>query len=80
MLIDIAWIAANATEGYHQNSHGLSVLPPSDGQFPRIMEAFATVLETLRIRRDPVSGVNRTLIRVGTTSPPNRCWMACRSP
>ena len=59
----LAWIMANATDLYWQNNpHGYLFARPSDGLLPtKFAGVFADVLDHLGLRRDPVSGVFRTL-------------------
>ena len=59
----LAWIMANATDQYWQNNpHGYLFARPSDGLLPtKFSGVFADVLDHLGLRRDPVSGVFRTL-------------------
>jgi integrase len=59
----LAWIMATATDQYWQsNPHGYLFARPSDGLLPtKFAGVFADVLDHLGLRRDPVSGVFRTL-------------------
>jgi integrase len=59
----LAWIMANATDQYWQNNpHGYLFARPLDGLLPtKFARVFADVLDHLGLRRDPVSGVFRTL-------------------
>ena len=58
----LAWIAENATDEYRQNNpKGYLFCRPSDGKFPNLIEGFAAVLNTLGLRQDNVSKVNRTM-------------------
>lgn len=57
-----AWIKANASEAYQSaNPSGYLFCRPSDGEFPIFHRVFEEVLESLRIRVDPVTKVNRRL-------------------
>jgi integrase len=59
----LAWIMANATDQYWQNNpHGYLFARPSDGLLPtKFSGVFADVLDHIGLRRDPVTGVFRTL-------------------
>jgi integrase len=59
----LAWITANATEDYRRNNpHGYLFSRPSDGLLPtKFAGVFADVLDRLRLRRDLISGVFRTM-------------------
>jgi hypothetical protein len=59
----LLWIADNATEDYRlNNTQGFLFARPSDGLLPtKFAGVFADVLNRLGLRRDPVSGVFRTL-------------------
>jgi integrase len=59
----LAWIMANATDLYWQNNpHGYLFARPSDGMLPtKFAGVFADVLDRLGLRRDPISGVFRSL-------------------
>jgi hypothetical protein len=57
-----AWIADHATDAYRaHNPAGYIFCRPSDGEFPIFHRIFEEVLETLGIRIDPVTKVNRRL-------------------
>ena len=58
----LTWINQNATEEYRRiNPNGFLFARPSDGLFPHFADVFPKVLDDLRVRTDPVTGVRRRL-------------------
>ena len=58
----LTWINQNATEQYRPiNPNGFLFARPSDGLFPHFADVFPKVLDDLRVRTDPVTGVRRRL-------------------